>query len=86
MQCTAEDELLALKRGLAKARERAARNGLTLELGDNDAGPSWPGHRYASAHLMEGRNQVASAVQSYRASDGKEAALLSCLTRVYNRP
>jgi hypothetical protein len=86
MTATAEDELLALKRGLAKARERAARNGLTLELGDNDAGPSWPGHRYASAHLMEGRNQVASAVQSYRASDGKEAALLSCLTRVYNRP
>lgn len=85
---TAADELLALKRGLQKARERAARNGLRLEFQDGDAGPSWPGKRYASAHLFDGDRHVAGAAHSYSERDdgSKNRALLFCSERVYNRP
>lgn len=86
MTATAADELLALKRGLAKARERAARNGLSLELNDQAIGSAWPGKRMASAHLMEGRKQVASFAQSYGGKTSKEQALSICVERVYNRP
>lgn len=71
---------------LAEAEARAARNGLTLELGDTDAGSAWPGVRYASVHLMRGREQVAGIAHSYRDDASKQRALSFCLAWVYKTP
>jgi hypothetical protein len=71
---------------LAEAEARAARNGLRLEVGDVDAGPVWPGVRYASVHLFSGRDQVASMARTYRDDAGKERALQFCSKQVFNRP
>lgn len=81
-----DEELLALERGLAKARERASRNGLTLEVGDGPAGPAWKSTRFASVHLMRGSEQVAGCARSYHDEASKRRALSFCADQVFNRP
>lgn len=85
-EATPDDELLALERGLQRARDRARRNGLTLEFGDHAAGAVWPGKRYASAALMDGEKMIASFTQSYSDEASRQRALSSCAERVYIRP
>ena len=69
-----------------EAEARAARNGLTLEVGDQDGGCAWPAVRYATVRLMRGREVVAAVTHSYRDDASKKRALSFCLERVYNRP
>lgn len=71
---------------VAEAEARAARNGLTLEFGDTDAGSAWPGVRYAVVRLMRGSEVVAAAVHSCRDEASKRRALSSCLAWVYKTP
>jgi hypothetical protein len=68
------------------AHARAARNGLTLELGEVDAGCAWPGKRYASVRLMSGRDVIAAVSHSYHDEASKQRALSICCERVYFRP
>lgn len=75
-----------MNEAIAAAEARAARNGLTVEVRDTDAGCAWPGHRYASVHLMRGREQVGAAVMSYHDEASKQRALCDCAERVYKRP
>lgn len=70
----------------AEAEARAARNGLTLEVGDVDAGCAWPGRRYAMVRLMNGREMIAAMTMSYRDEASKQRALCVCAERVYYRP
>lgn len=70
----------------AEAHARAASNGLTLELGDRDAGSVWPGASFAFAHLMRGREQVSGSMHSYRDEAGRKRALRFCAEQVFNTP
>jgi hypothetical protein len=85
-QATADDELLALRRGLQKAKERAARNGMRLEVSDVDAGAAWPRKRWLGVHLMDGSKQVAGVAMTYHDDASKGRALSICCERVYSRP
>jgi hypothetical protein len=71
---------------VAEAEARAAKDGLRLEFDDRDAGPAWPGARYASAHLYEGRKQVAGIFHSYRDEAGRQRALSFCAKWVFYTP
>jgi hypothetical protein len=71
---------------VAEAEARAARNGLRLEFDDRDAGPSWPGKRYASAHLFDGQRQMAGVAHSYGDEASRQRALSFCAKWVFYAP
>jgi hypothetical protein len=71
---------------VAEAEARAARNGLTLEYGDHEAGAAWPGARFVSVHLMRGAEQVAGMAHSYHDDAGRERALSFCAKQVFYAP
>jgi hypothetical protein len=70
---------------IAEAEARAARNGLRLEFDDRDAG-NCPGMGFVSAHLYDGKLQVAGYEMTYHDDAGRERALRFCAERVYFRP